>query len=56
MIVELDLVVKEGARSLWRESGTLRYLAQCAECNTSTPLGHRIDAEDWMDFHECEPL
>ena len=53
MIVELDLVTKEGPRALWRETGTLRYVGTCADCGDAYPPGHRIDAEDWLDYHDC---
>jgi hypothetical protein len=53
VIVELDLIIKEGPRALWQQHGTLLYVATCADCQLATPPGHRIDAEDWMDYHDC---
>jgi hypothetical protein len=56
--VELDLVWKEGPRALWRQSGTLLYIGTCSDCNIACPPTHRIDAEDWADWHDCtvEPV
>ena len=50
---QLDLVWKEGPRALWRKSGTLLYVATCDDCHIGYPQTHRIDAEDWADWHDC---
>ena len=54
MIVELDLVLKEGPRSLWNKHNTFIYIATCDECNTISGEATHDDAEGWMYDHDCE--
>ena len=54
MTDDYDLVAKEGPRGLWQQRGNLLYVATCDDCHIATHPGHRIDAEDFLDLHQCE--
>lgn len=54
-----ELVVKDGPRALWRAVVGRSYMAVCGDCGEHLTVAHRIDAEDWLDGHDCnapEPM
>lgn len=49
----LVLVERDGPRALWRKPLLAVFTATCDDCNTARPFNHRVDAQDWLDGHDC---
>lgn len=48
-----ELVERDGPRVLWRGTLAGSYTATCVDCDTWFTARKRIEAEDWLDRHDC---
>lgn len=48
-----QLVEQDGPRILWRSILAGSYTATCSDCDSWLTATKRIDAEDWLDRHDC---